>query len=160
MFTHGGSLTERLNGFDKLSVHEKGLVVEAVKDFAVIVAAAVAAAVFRNLAEGADEEDEKKYYTMLYLSKRLQMDLMVFSVGSIGEFSRTLKDPTVALSTVNSTLNLLKFWNWGDEYKTGERAGKNKAWHNLNKTYNPIYKHIIMDFDPKAKVKYLDNVQS
>ena len=156
--SQGGSLKERItSSWNGMTIHERGLTVEAVKEFALITSAAIAAVGLKALAESAgSEEEEKFWYTVLYLTKRTQADLSIYSYGLPGNFNRTLKDPSVALNTINSALGILSPFDIFDEYETGKSKGDNKKWHKLNMLLNPVYKHFYEDFDPKAKYGYID----
>lgn len=158
-----GSLKDRItSSWNDMTVNERGLVVEAAKEAAIITAGAIAGVALLALAEGAgSEEEEDFWYTMLYLTKRTQADLAIYSYGMPGEFNRTLKDPSVALSTVNDILSIVSPFSWlgaDSEYKTGDHDGEKKGWVKLNKTFNPIYKQFYEDYKPKEKVNYLKNV--
>jgi hypothetical protein len=162
-FAQTGSLKDRItSSWNDMTVHERGLVIEATKDAAIITAGAIAGVALLALAEGAGSEGEEDFwYTLLYLTKRTQADLAIYSYGLPGEFNRTLKDPSVALRTLNDIQDILSPFSWigeDSEYKTGDHKGDKKGWVKLNKTFNPIYKHFHQDYKPKEKWNYLKNI--
>jgi len=164
------SVEQALAEWNTLTEAERGRVKETMHEFAIVVIAAASTLALRGLAEGAEDDEDswisnkELYLTMLYLSQRMQQDLLMYSYGAPFEVNRTLSSPSTAFKTVSDAITLMYQvlfpWEWSklnDEYKAGRRAGQNKFAHKFNKLVNPIYKQFY-DKDIREVQKQMDNL--
>lgn len=79
---------------------------------------------------GAEDDDEYVFF-VAYQLRRLETELSQYR--SIGESFKMMRSPIPSARLLETALNTMKVWNWGEEYKSGNNKDKNKAFTNFKK---------------------------
>lgn len=155
--------------WNNLSDMEKGNVRSAAIELAILGASIGAVFALKGLAENAelegDDDEAQRWYFAALMALKLRADLSMYfwPFSAIGEFNRTLNNPTSVVSTSQDVMKLLDLLMLDpldgeiERYKTGDKKGEAKLWVKSNKLLNPIYRQILKK-DYKKSVTFMENL--
>ncbi|AGO48954.1 RNA polymerase accociated protein [Cellulophaga phage phi14:2] len=116
--------------WNNLTDYEKGNIHKTIRELALTGLMLVSSMLIAGAAKDEDDEELRSFlFTMAYVFRRQESELMQYY--SPTDTLKIFRTPFVALSTLEKTANLFSQvlpWNISEEYKTGDRKGKYKAW--------------------------------
>lgn len=142
--------------------HQKANVKRTTAEIGFVVVSAVSLAILKSLAEGLDDDKDKKMLAALrfnmYLANRLQTELMFF-VSPLDAW-QIFKSPAAVMSMTERVTQTLYYglpWNWDEKYEAGVNKDKNKFINNATKLI-PLYKNIekLSPNGIKGQVEYFN----
>lgn len=116
--------------WDELTDYEKANIKKAVGELTLTVIAAGSAMVLEGLSEGADDEDEDKYWFLAYQTHRLFTELSFY--WNPKETLTILRHPMPTATMMENTVKLFyQILEPGERYERGSRTGELKIWKRL-----------------------------
>lgn len=148
--------------WNQLSDMEKGNIRKSAMEISIMVGSLIASSLLAGLAKAnPDEEEKAALYTLAYLLKRQETELLVYTGLNPNEITRVMKTPTATMSFVEALFKLFNqlgedVWNVGtgedlELYQNGERKGKSKLAVQTLRMISPSYKNV---YDKSAERSY------
>jgi hypothetical protein len=140
------SLTKNWNELDS---YQKANLMRMTTEVAQILLALTLAHVLSNLA--GDDDEDWVLNMAAYQANRLYSELRFFS--SPEEALRILKSPAAGVSQIQSVLDFVEFWNWGETLERGKYKGYTKFHRNAIKII-PFYSTFDKLTTPEEQLKF------
>lgn len=136
----------------ELQDFEKRNMIRTLIETSYIIAAATLSAVLTNLS---DDDDENWALVMsAYQANRLYSELRFYN--DINEAFRILKSPAAGVTQAQKIVNFLEFYNWGEEFKTGNYKGYTRFEKGMIELI-PLAGTVNKMVTPKEQLSYFKN---
>ena len=160
MKTKGNFIKNMSSNWSNLTDAERANVLTTMKEISIALGAFAGTVILAGLGDAAATDEEEQFYYWLALAmSKLKADMTMYmpTHHPVKEFSRNLKNPTSAISTIDNLIGVMEGVFTQERYKTGDHKNELKFWVKFRKLIDPYYRH-VQEKDYKKSFTFMENI--